>query len=320
MSWTIAVNDRISRAKKAVSGILNCLSRMRCNSAKVFFKMFDAQAQPMLLYGSEVWGYTKYDSLEKVHLFACKRFLKISLRAPNNVVYGELGRHPLYINSAASCIRYWFKLLKQHDLKYSKCAYNMLLELHNRGRANWVTYIRNLLCLNGFSYVWTFGSVGNENTFITEFKKRLKDVFCQEWFSYFESKCDRRLYSEDKCCLERERYIDIITFNTYRVALARFRIGVSEINFHKFRYASIDEKRNCPFCKNVLEDEVHVMFLCPVYKDIRQKHLSVAESIPYNIQLAKIFSSRNDDVIFNSSRFIYYMYQERRKQLNDSQH
>ena len=35
---------------------------------------------------------------EKVHLFACKRFLHVAARAPNTLVYGELGRHPLRIN------------------------------------------------------------------------------------------------------------------------------------------------------------------------------------------------------------------------------
>ena len=51
--------------------------------------------------------------MERVHLMACKKMLGVSIRAPNDAVYGELGRHPLYITSAARCITYWIRLLKQ---------------------------------------------------------------------------------------------------------------------------------------------------------------------------------------------------------------
>ena len=45
---------------------------------------------------SEIWGTVRLDGIEKVHLMACKRFLGVPLRTPNKVVYGELGRYPLF--------------------------------------------------------------------------------------------------------------------------------------------------------------------------------------------------------------------------------
>ena len=60
---------------------------------KDIFKLFDSQIQPSLLYASEVWGLVVTDDhVEKVHTYACKRFLNVSLRTLNNFVYGELGR------------------------------------------------------------------------------------------------------------------------------------------------------------------------------------------------------------------------------------
>ena len=100
------MEQKTTMAKKGVLEIVKLLSRIGCHSAKVFFKLFDARIVPMLLYGSELWGHGKYDSLERVHLFACKKFLKVPIRTPNNIVYGELGRHPLYINSAIRCVKY----------------------------------------------------------------------------------------------------------------------------------------------------------------------------------------------------------------------
>ena len=57
------------------------------------FKLFDSQIQPSLLYASEVWCLlVTDDDIEKVHTYACKRFLNVLLRTPNNFVYDELGR------------------------------------------------------------------------------------------------------------------------------------------------------------------------------------------------------------------------------------
>ena len=45
----------------------------------------------------KIWGYNKYEQIESVHLFACKRFLHVQNKTPNDVVYGELGRYPLFM-------------------------------------------------------------------------------------------------------------------------------------------------------------------------------------------------------------------------------
>jgi hypothetical protein len=44
----------------------------------------------------EQWKYGN-DNLEDVHIFVCKRFLKLSTTSCNNAVLGDLGRYPMYI-------------------------------------------------------------------------------------------------------------------------------------------------------------------------------------------------------------------------------
>ena len=36
--------------------------------------------------------------IEKIHLFALKRFLNVDIRTPNDLVYGELGKYLIYIS------------------------------------------------------------------------------------------------------------------------------------------------------------------------------------------------------------------------------
>ena len=60
-------------------------------------KLFDSLVEPIILYGSEVWGFENIQIMEKIHLTFCKRILNVRLTTPNHMVYGELGRCPLEI-------------------------------------------------------------------------------------------------------------------------------------------------------------------------------------------------------------------------------
>ena len=75
-------------------------------SLSIFFKLFDTQIQSMLNYGSEVCGLDADRTLvERVHLFALKRFLNTSLRTPNLMAYGETVQYPLLVNIYVKCIK-----------------------------------------------------------------------------------------------------------------------------------------------------------------------------------------------------------------------
>ena len=171
-----------SNNKKGTTEILQTLKKIGCNSPVIllscdFFKLFDAQIAPTLLYAAEIWGFKMYEQIERVHLFACKRFLHVRNKTPDDVVYGELGSYPLFIPASVRCVKYWLKLLRQTDNLYSKKSYKMLLEMQNRGKTTWVSHIRSILCYNGSEQVWLFGC-GNGKIFFNELKERLYSSFC----------------------------------------------------------------------------------------------------------------------------------------------
>ena len=81
------------KGKKAAFDMVRVMDKLEVATKHIFFKLFDSQIQPSLLYASEVWGLLVTDDyVKKVHTYACKRFLNVSLRTPNNFVYDELGR------------------------------------------------------------------------------------------------------------------------------------------------------------------------------------------------------------------------------------
>ena len=81
----------------------------------IYFKPFDAQTAPTLLYAAKIWGYKMYEQIEHVHLFACKRFLHMRNKTPNNIVHGELGCYPLFIPATVRFVKHYLKLPRETD-------------------------------------------------------------------------------------------------------------------------------------------------------------------------------------------------------------
>ena len=75
--------------------------------------------------------------IEMANLYACKLFISVPTVSPNEMIYRELSRYPLYIDAAVKCIQYWFCVLKQPASWYSKMANQLLLTLHEKGHGNW---------------------------------------------------------------------------------------------------------------------------------------------------------------------------------------
>ena len=60
-------------------------------------EIFDKLVVPILLYGSEVWGFGSNAVAERVRLKFCKYILKLKKSIANCMMYGELGRFPIDI-------------------------------------------------------------------------------------------------------------------------------------------------------------------------------------------------------------------------------
>ena len=66
----------------------------------------------MLLYASGIWGTMNTHVNEAAHniLFVCKRLLDVRDKNPNNLIYGETGKYPLFVDSTINSFRYWLNI------------------------------------------------------------------------------------------------------------------------------------------------------------------------------------------------------------------
>ena len=100
------MGELAAKAKVRPSQILICLWRLGNVQRNVFFKIYDAQVLPILMYGSELWGFQQFAVIEKAHMFACKRFLNVGVQTPNKMINGDLGRYSMFVTSTIGCVKY----------------------------------------------------------------------------------------------------------------------------------------------------------------------------------------------------------------------
>ena len=71
-----------------------------------------------------------------------------------------------------------------------------------------------------------------------------------------------------------QRTIDFVRIKCFRDVLIKLRMGVLPLNANRFRYAHENaSKILCSFCETEIEDEVHFICFCPLYKELRQKYI-----------------------------------------------
>ena len=316
LSVTQAVADMVVKAKQKVVSILRSLRKVGCADWDVFIKIFDVQIQPALLYASEIWGMARVETVERVHLFALKRYLAISKRTPSMMVYGETGRFPLYVNSYRNCVRYWLRLITMQDDRLPKLAYKTSCSLSKEGKNSWANKVKYVLCSFGFGEAWVNQGVGNPNLFLYEFTERVKVCFQQDWHWKVESDdrfVDYRLLKVDFGICEHIKKIPAFL----RGPFLRLRLGVSGIKCHLNRFQS-EENADlvCPFCPSRCEDERHFLFSCPGNDAIRPNCLVQATDRSHLYE--RTMAPTNEDHLRSIAWFIFKAFKIRTKFLEEN--
>ncbi|MEW8548219.1 MAG: reverse transcriptase family protein [Candidatus Thiodiazotropha sp.] len=318
LSFNRMASDQATKAKRVLISLLNSLYDLGQLPKDIFFKIFDRKISPLLLYGSEIWGCLKRESVELVHRYACKRYMCVSLKACNAAVLGDCGRFPLWIESNKRCIKYWLKILNMPDTRYVKKCYTMLKVLDEYGQNNWVSQVRQLLFSNGFGYIWINQHVLNPRLFILAFVQRLRDQYLQAWYNELANSSKLCLYKSYKLSYEHEMYLSSLNIRKFRHTLSMFRTSSHSLEIEVGRHHGRPRnERFCKLCKTGVEDEAHMLLYCPVYDSLRQKYLSPKYcNLPNMNKFNILMSSRSETSIHAVAAYLYYAFKLRQELLD----
>ena len=96
-------------AQKAIFLLQKMLQEFDDIKCDMYCDLFDKLITPMSCYGSEVWGFNKGDTIERVHLQLLNKIIRLRWNTENNLVYSELCRLNMQSERYLIIIRYWLK-------------------------------------------------------------------------------------------------------------------------------------------------------------------------------------------------------------------
>lgn len=307
-----------SKAKGKILELMKTMWSLGSLDSNLFFQLFDAQVKPMLLYASEIWGTVRLGIVESAHLFACKRLLSVSDKTPNQLIYGDTGRYPLFIESTISALRYWFKIKNMPNERFPKQALiKMQINLDfedSSNQKNWAGKIKSCLEDYGYPEVWTQG-VLNVNAFLRSFKKKMIEQFKEDWVTKLGNSDRFLTYRIFKEVHQHEKYLNDLTIKRFRDSVIRLRLGVNELRVNN-RYSPANVDKSCPFCPGITEDERHFLLACPVYTTLRVKYLQEFLANNNNNDLKLILQLSIVNQTRKVGMYIFYALKQREELIN----
>ena len=140
---------------------------------------------------------------------------------------------------------------------------------------------------------------------IQDYKQRLIDCYRQDWQSHLDNSDRFNVYRVIKSSLHLEPYFDCVPSNGLRKVLTRFRLGISEINTHKFRYRTDDVHFDCQLCGHPNENEMHFLFYCDHLSALRDKYIPRRYcTFPSLEKMRLLFCDKEN--LNNLARFIFH--------------
>ena len=304
------LTDLACRAKASVMQVMKTLRKIGHITPDIFFKLFDAQIQPILLYGAEIWGLDDCRLIENIHLFALKYFLNVSSRTPNVMVYGDTGRFPLNVNATMRCIRCWIRILKMDEGRLPSKAYRMMMNCPN-DVITWASRVKSILLQHGFENVWESQHVENETKFLRCLRESLIKQFLCHWETTLNTSNRYVFYRQFKVQCEGEEYLYALDKKIFRDMYIRFRLGISDLYVHKLRYRPDEANTLCPGCREKEEDEYHFMLECPALYDLRVKYILPFLCPSVNDPLMHLMTNREKSAIRSISTYLYHAFRRR---------
>ena len=67
-----------------------------------------------------------------------------------------------------------------------------------------------MLCKNGFAYIWNSQDIRNENKFLTNFESRLKDIYIQNWYETLSNSSKLESYRQYKLSYTPAQFLDVL--------------------------------------------------------------------------------------------------------------
>ena len=203
-SFKKAIDKQITQARKAMFAVIEKAKVLHL-PVDIVCELFYVCVVPVLLYGSEIWGFENLRDVEIFHRGFMRLILKVLKFTPNTMPYGELGATDMSTIIHKRMINFWLKLKFSPLNKFFSIMCRLMSKLHidypDSYDFKWCSSIQSSLDAKGFSEVWNVSCI-DIDYFKEIFAQRCDDIFLQNWHTSINENSQCTNYSIFKQSLQ----------------------------------------------------------------------------------------------------------------------
>ena len=311
-NFSTAKDELCSKATRAYFSIKKHFNFYNNTTPKTLIKLYESMIQPILLYGSEIWGIFGWrknekesikqyilnnkHTFEQLHSKICKNALGVHRNATDILVKAELGRLPLMANVIQYTYSYW-----QHIANASKdtLLYQLLVHMktqHQKGQTNYYSRLHKLLSVLNSPCLIIKCNNRQSITNARRLRKTFGNIYEQYFFQTMEARANRtdsggrfEIYNKIKRNYHTEKYLSMNN-SKLRRCITNIRISTHCLPIEYLRKYNVDRKaRLCSLCnKGQLGTEIHTLLHCDNTTVSQLRHELFQKLYEINTQFLKL--------------------------------
>ena len=276
LDFTHGVSILTKSASKALGKVTSKYFSINGLSHTVYKRMYDSLVVPVMDYAAAVWGTKKYDACAVVQNRAMRTFLGVGKCSPLPGICGDLRWTSAFSRQQATAVRYFMQLTRMPRSRLTRQIFEWDYDRALNGRRSWCRDIKDIL--HKCSMVDRFERQHWHRDSVSEIYRNV--VTCLD-------RLERQQQSRDGQTMSRLRIYNALSMSSgemnpvempylrldrgSRTLIAKLRTGTLPLSIETGRYRQIAlDQRVCRSCdRNVIEDEIHFIFHCEKYIDIR---------------------------------------------------
>ena len=310
-----AMARQVLQAKKATFSLIDKVKSLNL-PIDMFVELFEKVSIPVLLYGSEVWGYENTRQLQVMVNNVMRRTLRLNKSTSVCMINGELGLKEITEFVENRMLNYWCNIATGEE-KMSSILYKWIKTLYDQNLyvSPWLDKIKNTLDHIGMSYLFNNITNTNRNWFKNSVKQRLSDIYHQKWKDTVFSNSTCINYTSMTAQRKMQRYLSNLP-SQYIYVTCKFKCSNHKMPIVTGRYQNIPiDDRKCTLCEqNDIGDEFHYLLECPFFQEDRVRYIKrFYYTHPNMDKMNKLFNETSNKDMFKLSKFIYIIIQHFKK-------
>ena len=278
MNMNSSLYDLKDRALRAIAAMKTKLGTLFKRNIMISLHLFDSLIKPILLYASDFWGclpLPKKNPIENIQARFCKELLGVQKQTHNTGGLLELGRIPLTIFGKKNCVKNWERIAVNRK---ANNITTMSYDFNISNDTGWPCSIRDSVSKIGLMTIFYNKTKISPSHIVFS---RERDIFHQEAFFQIQNQSSKlKTLALIKTDIGLEEYLSVVKNVSDRVSISKLRLSNHCLMIEKGRHTNTEpDKRFCPFCPSLVEDELHFVIRCPVYSKLREKLLNDVKSI-----------------------------------------